>query len=124
MTDKEIETEIQNKKLTAPRIKPEDLDKEIKKVEYHLFPNSQMTICCLTLKNGFNTIGESACVDPANFDAELGQKIALNKAKNAIWPLLGFNLKQKLYEDMLASANKVQIHKNQTDIYDALNSQT
>lgn len=97
VTDETIEQEIVRKGLTAPRIKPEDLEAEVDAEDYYLFPGSQMTIACLTLKNGFNVVGESACASPENFDAALGRKIARANAINKLWPLLGFRLKDKLY---------------------------
>lgn len=51
-----------------------------------------LTFCVLTLKNGYTVTGESNCVDPNNFDAALGRKIARKKAVDKIWPLLGFAL--------------------------------
>ncbi|CAB4161043.1 Phage protein (N4 Gp49/phage Sf6 gene 66) family [uncultured Caudovirales phage] len=51
-----------------------------------------LTICVLTLRNGFTVTGESACVTPANFDAEIGRQIARRNAVEKVWPLLGFLL--------------------------------
>ena len=50
----------------------------------------------LTLKNGFMVVGESACASPANFDAELGKKIAHDNARNKIWALEGYALRNRL----------------------------
>ncbi len=55
-----------------------------------------LTICVLVLKNGFTVTGESACASPANFDAELGHKIARANAVAKIWPLMGYQLKTQL----------------------------
>lgn len=57
-----------------------------------------LTFCVLTLRNGFTVTGESACVSPENFDAEIGRKVARQKAVEKVWPLMGYALKQKLYE--------------------------
>ena len=57
-----------------------------------------LTFCVLVLRNGFTVTGESACASPANFDAELGRKIARQNAINKVWPLMGYHLKQKLAE--------------------------
>lgn len=91
-----IEAEIQEKGLTAKRIRPEDLDAEIVSEDYHVFPGSCLTVCCLTLKNGFTVTGESACASPENFNAEIGQKIARSNARDKLWPLLGFRLRDQL----------------------------
>mgnify|MGYP000731235329 CR=1 FL=1 len=66
--------------------------------EYHVFPNTCMTVCCLTLKNGFSVVGESACASPKNFNAQIGENIAFRNARDKIWMLEGYLLKQKLFE--------------------------
>ncbi|ENM1631569.1 hypothetical protein AB6T03_004545, partial [Salmonella enterica] len=48
------------------------------------------------LRNGFTVTGESACVSPKNFDAEIGRKAARQKAIDKIWMLEGYLLKEKL----------------------------
>ena len=55
-----------------------------------------LTIYVIVLGNGFVVTGESACVDPKNFDAEIGQEIAREDAISKIWPLMGYELKSKL----------------------------
>ena len=57
-----------------------------------------LTFCVLVLRNGFTVTGESACASPANFNAEIGRRVARENAVNKVWPLLGFSLKQKLHE--------------------------
>ena len=97
----DISTEALIQKLgctTAPRITPQDIDDLIKDVAYYVFPETLLTVCCLTLQNGFNVTGESACASPANFNKQIGEKVAFDNAKQKIWPLAGYLLKQKLYE--------------------------
>ena len=98
MSESEIEKEIQEKGLTAPRITPDMIESAIVQTDFHLFGDSCLTVCCLTLRNGFTVVGESACASPENFNAELGQKIARTNAKEKIWMLEGYMLKQKLHE--------------------------
>ena len=57
-----------------------------------------LTFCVLVLKNGFTVTGESACASPENFDAELGRKIARQNAVQKIWPLMGYQLRERLFE--------------------------
>lgn len=96
--DESIEQEIQRKALTAPRITPDDITAAIKEKTFHVFPGSQLTVCCLTLRNGFTVTGESACASPANFDAEIGERVALANATNKIWALEGYLLKERLFQ--------------------------
>lgn len=56
----------------------------------------RLTFCTLVLKNGFTVTGQSACADPANFQKDIGERIARQDAINKIWPLLGFELCTKL----------------------------
>ncbi len=91
-----IEAEIQDKGLTAKRITPDMLDAEIVREQFHVFEGSCLTVCCLTLKNGFTVTGESACASPENFNAEIGQKVSKANARDKIWPLLGFRLRDEL----------------------------
>lgn len=96
MNDQEIEQEIQDKNLNAPRLTPELIEGTVVDQQYHVFGDTCLTVCCLTLKNGFTVTGESACASPENFDAELGRKIARSNAVNKIWPLEGYLLKERL----------------------------
>jgi hypothetical protein len=94
-----IEQEILNKKLTAPRITPTHIDSVIESEDYYIFPGTTVTICCLTLKNGFNVIGSSAAASADNFDVDIGRKIAFGKARDRIWEYEGYLLKQRLSGD-------------------------
>lgn len=55
-----------------------------------------LTLCVLTLDNGFTVLGESACASPENFDSDVGRRIARADAVRKVWPLLGFALKTRL----------------------------
>jgi hypothetical protein len=121
MSEAAIEQEIQEKGLTAPRITPSDIDAAI--ASTHFFtaehgvegavargelwakhsdlsrgdgPLGLLTFCVLVLKNGFTVTGESACASPENFNAEIGRKIAFENARQKIWPLEGYVLRNKL----------------------------
>ncbi len=50
------------------------------------------TIVRATLKNGFEIVETSACVDKANYDQELGTKICMKRIEDKVWELLGFLL--------------------------------
>jgi hypothetical protein len=103
-SEQKIESEIQEKGLNAPRLTPDLIDAAIKIEQYHVFAGSQLTVCCLTLQNGFTVVGESACVSPENFDANIGKKIAFGKARDKIWAFEGYALKQRIFEGNATSA--------------------
>ena len=97
-TDETIEQEIVRKNPTAPRITPADVEAAVLAEQFHIFPGTTTTVCCLTLRNGFTVIGESACASPGNFDAEIGRRIARENAKQKIWALEGYRLRERLSE--------------------------
>ncbi len=94
--EQKIEAEIQAKGLNAPRLNPAHIDAQIVGEAFYVFPGTTMTVCCLTLRNGFQVIGESAAASPENFNAEIGQKIARDNARNKIWALEGYLLRSRL----------------------------
>ncbi len=91
-----IEAEIQAKGLNAPRLNPDMIDATIVGEDYYVFPGTTLTVCCLKLRNGFTVTGESAAASPANFDEALGRKIARDNARNKIWALEGYALRERL----------------------------
>ncbi len=115
-----LEKEIQSKGLNAPRLTPAMIDSVIASEHYFtagdgyagaaaltveeggtIEPPEQLdllTFCVLILKNGFTVTGESACASPENFNAEIGRKIARDNARNKIWLLEGYLLRQRLHE--------------------------
>lgn len=78
------------------KITLEYLHSIVDKEEYHRFEGTTVTVCLLTLKNGFNVLGESACVDSANFNSRDGEIFAKENAINKLWSLEGYLLKNKL----------------------------
>ena len=114
--DQAIEQEIKAKGLTAPRITPEDVEANVRSELYFTAQNGViganngaingpvehplclLTFCVLILKNGFTVTGESACASPENFDAEIGRKIARQNAIQKLWPLMGYELKERLFQ--------------------------
>ena len=95
-----VEAEIVRKGLNAPRLNPTLINDNIKKCEFHKLTDV-LTVCVLTLQNGFTVTGESASVSPENFDRAIGERVARGNAVDKIWPLMGYALKQKLYEESL-----------------------
>jgi hypothetical protein len=94
MSEQEIEAMVKKTVPSPVRLTPDDITRAIAGAQYHVFPGSQLTVCCLTLRNGFTVTGESACVDPANFSAEIGRKVAYDNARQKIWALEGYLLKE------------------------------
>ena len=62
-----------------------------------LLPLGLLTICVLVLENGYTVTGTSACASPANFDADIGKRLARRDAVRQVWPLLGFQLRDRIH---------------------------
>jgi hypothetical protein len=115
-----VEAAIVSAGKTSARVTPSDIDAAI--VSQHFFTASDgaqgafakdnkdfagipvpdalclLTFCVLVLRNGFTVTGESACAIPENFDPQIGREIAFKNAREKIWLLEGYLLKQKLSE--------------------------
>ena len=96
-SERAIESLIQEKNLTAPRGTPDEIEEKIVNQQYHQFPGTTTTVCCLTLENGFTVVGQSAAVSAANFDRDVGRKVAYEDARQKIWALEGYLKKQALF---------------------------
>lgn len=77
----------------APRVTKEDVLAEIVGESYTVLPSGRVTVCELTLRNGFTVRGESAVVFIENFNAEIGRKVARENAESQVWQLQGFMLR-------------------------------
>ncbi len=97
---------------TAPRVSLADIERNIDTVLYFSgadaaqafgatkgYPASfeVLTICLVALHNGFTIIGKSAPASPENFNEALGRKLAYEDAVRHVWPLMGYELRERLY---------------------------
>jgi hypothetical protein len=70
---------------------------KIRGESYIVLPDGRTTLCQLTLENGYTVNGTSACVDAANFDMNIGRRIAFEDALRQIWSLEGYLLAERLF---------------------------
>jgi hypothetical protein len=96
LSEQDIEAAIKEKGLTGPRLTADHISAQIAEIQFHIFPGTTLTVCALTLKNGFNVTGESACVSLENFDEKIGKDIAFDNARQKIWALEGYLLRSAL----------------------------
>lgn len=98
-TDEQMEQEIQDKGLTAPRVTLDQIKAMMKRVQYK-FNQTEGTTSTFAhaFLDGefFLATGHSACVSKENFDAELGREYAQSNAEkhaqDKLWELEGYNL--------------------------------
>ena len=77
----------------------EQVSNIIKKSKYQVFHRvfGKQCIVVALLPNGFTIVGESACVDPKNYDNTIGEKIARERIEEKVWELEGYKLQNELY---------------------------
>lgn len=87
---------------TAPRITLADLEANILDVEIvkHVAKSGQvLRWAVLTTRSGFAVAGDpSASVSKENDSAELGEKLAIENSRRALWPLMGYALRERLHD--------------------------
>jgi len=69
--------------------------------EYHVTHSifGKQCIVVAKLPNGFTVVGESACVDPANYDEQIGFDLAKKRIESRLWELEGYALQKKLTDE-------------------------
>jgi hypothetical protein len=100
MSEQEIEKELQDKGLNAPRLSPEKINAVIMDETFTMLPSGKCMVCEISLENGFTVRGESACVDKRNFDMEIGRKISREDARRKIWGFEAYLLQQRLHDGL------------------------
>lgn len=83
-------------------------------------PAGTLTHCVITLPCGYTVTGESACVDPANYDKELGEKYALEQAVEKLWPLEGYLLANDIYRAKKPTSYASRMIFEQSDLREKL----
>ena len=83
-----------------PRVTRESIEAKIASVNYHVF-NDVLTLCLITMRNGFVLHGVSAPASPANYDKAVGERYAYDDAFRRLWPLEGYLLREKLATEAL-----------------------
>lgn len=58
-----------------------------------------VTFVEVRMKNGFTVRESTTCVDPSNYDENIGKEICLKRIEDKIWLLLGYALQEKLYQN-------------------------
>src|SRR5690606_1192634 len=98
-TDEQMEQEIQDKGLEAPRVTLDQIKEMMKRVQYVFEqPEGTTSTFAHAFLNGdfYLATGHTACISKENFDPSLGikyaQEEAAQKAQDKLWELEGYNL--------------------------------
>jgi hypothetical protein len=94
-TTARVEANANGNRVSIPSIKA-----RIAKVEFSRpFEKTTLTLCVITMINGFTFVGKSACADPANFDAEVGERYAYEDAFEQIWPCEAYLIRERMWNE-------------------------
>jgi len=78
------------------KVSEEDVNAMIREIHVEeITPNvvgTKVTAVTVTLSNGFTITESSTCVDPKNYDVEVGIDCCMERIKDKIWFLMGFLL--------------------------------
>ena len=101
--EQKVEALIQQEQALAPRVTPEDLDNNIASFEFvkHVTKSGKvLRWCVLNTVNGFSVTGDpSVSVSIENDRQSVGEEVAYNNARSKLWPLMGYLLTEKLYQE-------------------------
>lgn len=75
--------------MALEKIQPEELEALIDTEEYPVIGTT--TLAVLTVRGGFVLIGQAACLNPADFDAELGRTMARSRAVGELMRLEAYH---------------------------------
>ncbi len=57
---------------------------------------NKCTVVSAKLPNGFVIVESSGCIDPTNYNEDIGKEICMQKIEDKIWLLEGYCLQNKL----------------------------
>jgi Phage protein (N4 Gp49/phage Sf6 gene 66) family len=85
--------------MSDNRVTPEQIKALLDSAETqeHVFWSKELFVS-YKLSSGFTVTGRGACIDPANFNLEIGRKVAREDAENQLWQLEGYRKQIELHE--------------------------
>lgn len=106
--------------MTDIRVTGKQIDDILDKAKYRVRTEfGKCTVVTCQLPNGFILTESSACVDPDNYNVNLGEQICRSAIREKVWLLEGYLLQDRLYVDRLKK--KMNKYANQlSGVLDAL----
>lgn len=90
---------IKEEILMKNTITQEDINSILERTQFTVEEfHGKCTVVVAKLPNGFILMESSACVDPANYDVNIGIEICKDRITNKIWELEGYRLQSKIYD--------------------------
>lgn len=90
-------------KSPAERVTKEYIESRITSAEFTKLGET-VTLCNIVIDNGFSVRGESACVNPENYNRAIGERVAHDQAFGKLWAFFGFLLAETGHQKKLLDA--------------------
>ena len=100
--ENDIEAELQEKGLNAPRLSHTDIGADIVGETFTMLPSGKVMVCELMLRNGCSVRGEASVIRNEKFNEQTGRNISRKRAYDKVRQLEVYLLQQRCYE----SSNK------------------
>lgn len=83
--------------LVGDRVTPEMITAAILGHDFHVLPGTNITVCTIKLRNGYRVLGYNyGDIDPERHDRKRGEQAAYEMAREKIWELEGYALRERL----------------------------
>ena len=79
--------------VTQEEVNKNMKDVLVRTVEEFGKPTTYVTV---RMENGFTLRESTTCVDPSNYDENIGKEVCLKRIEDKVWFLLGYTLQSKL----------------------------
>lgn len=75
------------------KIQPQEIVDLIEREDYVRIDGTTTTLCIAHIRNAtdFQVVGKSACLNPADFDEEVGRRVARDDVIRQLWGLEGYH---------------------------------
>lgn len=81
--------------VTKKSVTSADVTALMATAKFNYFQLGKTLVGHMTLENGFEIMESSACIDPANFDFEIGKEIVEKRLENRLWELEGYRVQSE-----------------------------
>ena len=92
---------VKEEAMSQIKVTEKQIDEIMEKTDFQVeMMGDKTTVVMATLPNGFVIVESSSCVDPANYNHDLGVKLCKERIRDRLWMLEGY-----LLQSMVASKN-------------------
>lgn len=80
---------------------------ESKIIARDYIPHGLLTLCVITLDNGYKVVGESSCINPSDYNYHLGCSLSYNDGLKNAMTILGYEFKT------MVLSGEIKVHQEE-----------